>query len=251
MASRTQLQIVNRVLQRLREPQVTSVSANEYTQMLAGFLNDTMFTMCEGHDWTTFRTEVTFSSVADQTSYQLNILDTDGGAVTSGTPTNDESLLIYDAGNQPMVFDITAGATPFRLMQYDEDYRLGLHREGGVPKAATPHAFSAVMDYTGDIRVGWKFSLYPTPTAVRNYTATFWIPQQELSTNGDDDSTIIHLPPQPLFLGTLFLALNERGEEIGEPGNVAERRWLNALGAAREANMLSRGRTNRYEFVPS
>lgn len=251
MPSRTQLQLVNRVLQRLREPQVTSVSANEYTQLLAGFLNDIIFTMCEDHDWTTFRKEVTFSSVPSQTGYLLNLLDSEGGAVTSDTPTNDESLLLYDGYNQPLVFDVTSGSAPFRLVQYDEDYRLGLEREGDTPTSATPHAFSSVMDFTGDTRVGVKFNLYPTPTAVRDYTATFWIPQQELATNGDDNDTVISLPPQVLFLGTLFLALNERGEEIGEPGNVAERRWLRALGAAKEADMVSRGRTNRYEFIAS
>ena len=46
----------------------------------------------------------------------------------------------------------------------------------------------------------------------------------------------------------LFLAFNERGEEMGEPGNMAERRYATSLVDAIDADVQRTGRTNRLEF---
>ncbi len=69
----------------------------------------------------------------------------------------------------------------------------------------------------------------------RNFRALFYVPQEDLSTSDNTDATTeITLPTLPVIMGAVYYALNERGEEIGEPGNVAERRYVQAVTAAVE-----------------
>lgn len=84
---------------------------------------------------------------------------------------------------------------------------------------------------------GTVVALWPTPdNDCLEYRFEMHVPQGPLETDGTDDNTTILMPWRPLWLGALYLALNERGEEIGEPGNIADTRYRDALLDAIEQN---------------
>jgi hypothetical protein len=92
-------------------------------------------------------------------------------------------------------------------------------------------------------------TVYPAPlSADNNVTLRFWTPQPELAVDGTDDSTAVYLQERALYLGTLWLALNERGEELGEPGNATLTRYDQAKRDAMNYDIAMRGRTNQYEM---
>jgi hypothetical protein len=60
------------------------------------------------------------------------------------------------------------------------------------------------------------------------------VPQADLALDGTDDDTEIKLPALPIELYATYLALNERGEEMGQPGSLAAANAVDALGSALE-----------------
>jgi uncharacterized protein YydD (DUF2326 family) len=63
----TYLQLVNSVLRRLREDEVSSVSQNSYSKLIGEFVNDAKRTVEDSYDWTALRTTLTVST--DTTSF--------------------------------------------------------------------------------------------------------------------------------------------------------------------------------------
>ncbi|MGH3055164.1 MAG: hypothetical protein ACRDL7_09330, partial [Gaiellaceae bacterium] len=90
--------------------------------------------------------------------------------------------------------------------------------------------------------------LYPAPTAADVIELQLWTPAPVLLQDGTTDDVNILIPDRPVFQLALMYALNERGEEIGEPGNLAEQRWLSALAVAREKDIASAQRGDRYDW---
>jgi hypothetical protein len=56
------------------------------------------------------------------------------------------------------------------------------------------------------------------------------------------------MPSKILVLGATMLALNERGEELGEPGNIAERKFAAALAAEIELDRMRGVYPNQFEM---
>lgn len=84
---------------------------------------------------------------------------------------------------------------------------------------------------------GTVVAIWPAPdNDCLEFRFDMHVPQGPLELDGTDDATEITVPWRPLYLGGLYLALNERGEEIGEPGGVAERRYRDALLDAADQN---------------
>jgi hypothetical protein len=211
VAQQTYLQIVNKVLTKLREDTVTSVTYNDYSSLIGEFVNDAKKEVESAWDWAVLRTSVSFSSSIGVRTYSL----------ASGT--NDDSRLIYDETGCPMAFDVTAG-TQIQLYEYNEDR---LEREfllqTPVQTIEQPAYFSLTQ-----LGTGFQVNFLETPSAVRNYKFYFIVPQEDLSADGDTCT----VPWRPIRDLALMYALDERGEEIGEPGGRAERRYHESLANA-------------------
>lgn len=227
----TYLELVNRVLRRLREDEVQNFTA-EYSQLVADFVSEAHAEVLEAHDWSIFDTEITVSL-------------TDGTAEYNVTGTSQEAQLRYVADAPQVQWFESAVATqgqPIRQVSWQEYARLkniDTSQEG-----TQPTFFALRLDDDG-----WKVAVWPTPsTTGPELRMTFWNPEDRLDSDTDATSRTIMVPWRPVYLGGLYLALNERGEEIGEPGNMAETRYYTALAAAKESDVLNSGRTNRYEF---
>jgi hypothetical protein len=64
MALPTYLSIVNDVMVRLREPQVSSVSENTLSALVGKFVNDTKRSVADAYDWDAFNTAITVALTA-------------------------------------------------------------------------------------------------------------------------------------------------------------------------------------------
>lgn len=211
MAQQTYLQIVNAVLVKLRESTVGSPTASSYSTLIGAFVNDAKREVESAWNWAALRTAVTFTSVIGQVSYDLT------------AQTNEYSRLVYDQYDRPMVFDLTAGRQ-IRLCEYTEDELQGQYiLQDPVQTNEQPSIFS--LSQSGH---GFFINFLEQPTVVRNYKLFFYVPQQELS-NGSDVLTVPWAPVRDL---AHLYALDERGEEIGEPGSKAWMRYQSALASA-------------------
>jgi len=69
--STTYLNIVNEVLRRLREDEVSNVTQNTYSKMVGDFVNDAKQIVEDAHDWSALRTTVVVPTVENTTEYSL------------------------------------------------------------------------------------------------------------------------------------------------------------------------------------
>ena len=67
----TYLQLVNSVLRRLREDEVTTVGQNSYSKLIGEFVNDAKRTIEDAYDWTALRTTLTVSTTTETFNYVL------------------------------------------------------------------------------------------------------------------------------------------------------------------------------------
>lgn len=220
----TQLQIVNKILRRLRETTVASVSSTSYAQLIALFINEAKEMTEDAWFWTVNETAIDTSVLADGTlTYDL-------------TSTTDRSFLMrYHNENVPMAFDTTSGEERQLFdVSLKERNRIRETWNGDPDASAAPQVFAISTDADGR---GYTLSLvYPSNTA-RTWRTYWYIPQAELALDGTDDDTVILLPERPVYLTALSLAMNERGEEMGEPGQMVQAQAKDALAAAMELDM--------------
>jgi uncharacterized protein RhaS with RHS repeats len=220
----TQLQIVNKVLRRLREGTVTSVSSSSYAKLIAMFVNEAKELIEDTNFWT-----------ANETAIDTSILS-DGTLTYDLTGTSDRSFLIrYLGSDLPMAFDITDnGEGQLYDIPLKELNRVRDTWPGTIETSARPRAFAIQPDSDGR---GYTLSLLYGSSTARTWRTYWYAPQAELAIDGSDDSTQIILPERMIYLKALWLAANERGEEMGEPGSILEIQANNALAAALELDM--------------
>lgn len=242
----TLLEIVNKVLRRLRETEVAATTDTAYSQLIADFVADIHQEVME-YDWTSLQHTVEFDLVASQRTYDLARLTGDGGAVLSGRTTNLYSMLLLLAtAPQAWIFDDASDDTGDPMILVSREQLEYLYQTDRDQTQDDPFYFAL---YQSPTQEGFECAIWPLPTEARRIRMRFWTPQTDLDTDtAADDATELLVPWRPVYLGALYLALNERGEEMGEPGGVAENRYIRARGSAIEADSQARGLTGSYEF---
>lgn len=242
----TVLQIINRVLRRLREDTVVSLTETAYSLMLVDLLHDVHRECVERHDWSSMEHVINVPVDASQRVLDLSRLEADGGDVAAANRvTTNDSFLLFDCEGLPQawVFDDSSATEGEQLIYVDEPTMERLYQQDRDQTGTDPSYFSLRQSPDRD---GLQMTLYPPATAARHIRMRLWTPEDEIDSSTDTSRTPL-IPSTPLVLGTLMLALNERGEELGEPGNTAERRYYDALSGAIEADQNRRGFANRYE----
>lgn len=205
MATKTYLELVNDVLIRLRETTVGNVSYSAYSVLIGKWINDAKRMAEDLWDWQALSTAKTVTLVASTQDYTIAGL-------------NERARLEYQVDNplHARAFDTTTG-DPFELKeapyQWIVDQRTLL--AANPNNQAKPICFG-VRKIAGGTAVG----LYEVPTGARTWTFYFINPQDDLS----GDSDVLTIPYTPVILIALDMALNERGEEIGEPGTTVQQR---------------------------
>lgn len=186
MALPTYLSLVNEVLVRLREPQVTTVNENSVSSLVGLFVNDAKRECADAYDWDAFNFAVTVTTVADQY----------------------EGYSVTGAGVRCKVMDVINTSRQYPLEPMDHA-TLDLMAYGTAnPQKTTPfnYIFDGV-DSNGDAKVNF----WPIPDAAYNIRFSLNVPEENFSS--DSDTT--YLPKEPIVLGALARALVERGEDGG------------------------------------
>lgn len=238
----SQLTIVNNVLRELREDTVDSVADTEYSKLIGHFVNRAMEWAQDSYArWSVYITAVDDTWAADGSTVTIDV-----------TETNDRSFLMRDVDDDtlPAVYDITSGELGqcYDFPHQDVLKERALNTSGKT--VSTPRAFSITTDSDGrGFTMNIPFAVASTASA-RNWRAYWYIPQAALALDGTDDSTEVTLPARPIELYALYLALNERGEEMGQPGGQSEMRSRDALAVAIENDPehLKRGMGLAFNF---
>lgn len=184
MANKTYLQLVNDVLVRLRENEVTAVTDTAYSKLIGKFVNDAKRQVEDAYNWNALSETVTVSTSADLFNYVL----TDSGI----------RFRVFDVLNDSSNWFLNNASTT----QMDEWFLVD------TPEKGSPRYFNFNgVDSNGDTQV----DLYPIPDGV--YTINFNIikPQEEFTTN----ATQIKVPAEPVIFLAYAKALAERGEDGG------------------------------------
>ena len=180
----TYLDLVNNVLRRLREDEVTTVNANTYSKMVSDFINDAKNFVQNAWDWSQLRSTLTITTAADDYTYSL-----------TGSQDYGKILhLINDTSNLTMEYRPQSW--------FDEQYLINTPASG----APEYYTFNGV-DSNGDSQI----DVYPKPDGVYNLRFDVVKRQADLTS----DSTNLLVPEKPVIHLAVALLARERGETGG------------------------------------
>ena len=178
------LTIVNEVLRRLREDEVSAVANTTYSKMVGDFVNDAKRIVEDSHAWSTLRTTIVVPTVANTTEYSL----TNAG----------ERVKIYSAINDTSNF----------FMRYESPnwFNNAYYISGEVTGTPDSYTFSGI-----DSNEDTTILVYPKPDAV--YSMRFDLIAREAELVNDTDTTV--LPKNAIIHNAVALLARERGETGG------------------------------------
>jgi hypothetical protein len=201
MASPTYLELVNDVLIRLRENEVTSVSDNAYSKLIGKYVNDAKRIVEDSYNWNALSDTLSATTGADVFNYVL---------VGSGQRFSVIDV-INDTSKAYVKLKTTADMDSLFLLSTTEK---------GAPRY---YNFNGT-NTNGDTQV----DLYPIPDGVYNLRFNLIKPQLPLSSN----STQLLVPAEPVILGAVARAIAERGEDGGLGANEIYALYKQSLGDA-------------------
>lgn len=180
----TYLDLVNSVLRRLREKEVTSVQDTSYSKLIGEFVNDSKRICEDSYNWNALTETLSAVTGADIFNYIL---------IGSGQRFRILDV-IDDTSNAMLELQTSAQMNQLFLIQTAQK---------GAPKY---YNFNGV-DENGDTQV----DLYPIPDGVYNLRFNIIKPQIPLSADNDK----ILIPYEPVIFGAVARAMAERGEDGG------------------------------------
>ena len=180
----TYLQLVNSVLRRLRENEVSNVSENSYSRLIGEFVNDAKRSVEDSYDWTALRTTLTVSTIDSVFNYTL-----------------------IGSQNKMKILDVVNDTSNF-FMQYKSSHWMNnAFLIDDVP-LGTPQFYSFNgVDANGDNGV----DLYPKPDKVYQVRFNVVLRTHDFTT----DSDILAIPSSPVVQLATALGARERGETGG------------------------------------
>ena len=198
----TYLELINGVLKRLRETEVTTANETTYSAMIGEFINDAKKEIELAAQWTGLRTTLTVATAVGTQSYTMTGAYQNSIIKTAMSDTENRLLT-----RRPRVWwnqkTILNDATSSKVSDYVLD---------GV-------------DATGQL----KILVFPTPDSIEQLKFDMVIPQADLSS----DSTVMTIPSNPVLQLAFALALRERGETDGfsyqEQMRIADRALQDAI----------------------
>ena len=190
MARKSYLQIVNDVLIRLREPEVTSVNDTAYSKLIGKYVQDAQRQVEDAYNWNALTNTLTMNTVA-------NLFN--GVLVGSGTRFRVLSI----------INDTSDWFLDYKSSNEMDDLFLNQSIQAGPPRY---YNFNGV-DPAGDTQV----DLYPIPDGV--YVIRFNIIQPQDPLQYDIDEILV--PAEPVIFLAYAKALAERGEDGGMSSSEA------------------------------
>jgi hypothetical protein len=183
MALPTYLELVNDVLIRMREPEVSTVNENTLSKLVGKLVNDAKRQVEDAYSWNALTNTLMIETVADTYGYVLT-----------------------NSGMRFKVIDVQDTTSRYQLNNIDTRTMSTYLLNDPNPGKPLYYNFNGVHT-TGDTKVDF----YPVPTAGLTLYFNLYVPQAELAT----DSSTMLAPKEPVVLGAFARALVERGEDGG------------------------------------
>ena len=180
----TYLQLINNVLIRLRETQVSTNNETSYSTLIGLFVNDAKRQIEDAFSWNVLGQTVTITTVAATYVYSMT------GA--------GQKFQVQDAINTTS----NIGLQNISFVEMNR-YQNLVPTTNGIPQY---YAFDGV-DASGDTKV----VLYPRPDGVYNIPFSLTVPQATLAADG----TSVLVPDNLVVQNAYARALVERGEDGG------------------------------------
>ena len=179
----TFLQIVNRILERMRESTVATYNETDYSTLVADLVNQVAAEIQEAWYWHAMRETYSVSAIAGTTNYSL----TDAGS----------NAVVIDGWNTTTNQRMARGT----VRRFDENFFGTASVATGNPYEYIPAGVDANYDLTIDI--------WPSPASTNALKFTVYVPQADLS-NG---ATVPLVPQNVLMEETIARLKVERGDE--------------------------------------
>lgn len=180
--------LVNSVLRRLRETEVSSVADNAYSKLIGEFVNDAKRQVEDSYSW---------NALSD--------------TLTAVTANGIFNYVLVGSGQRFRIIDVINDTDDFNLkyQTVQEMNRLFLmsSSELGSPRY---YNFNGT-DANGDTQV----DIYPIPDGVYNVRFNVIKPQPKLVSDAD----ILLVPEEPVIFNATARAMAERGEDGGIQSN--------------------------------
>ena len=196
----TYLQIINTVLRRLREDEVTTYDQSDYSKLIGDFVNETKREVEDAWNWVQLRSTVQISTVSGTFRYNLT-----------------------SAGNRYRVLQVVNDTQDYEMSLAPYKW-MNLQHTTGNTQTASPSYYDINGNNSGNPNV----DLFPVPDAAYTINFNMIIPQTDFS----DGTTELTVPSWPVILGTYAKALSERGEDGGLQFAEAARMYDTALSDA-------------------
>ena len=192
------LELVNDVLVRLRENEVSAVGDTPYSKLISKFVNDAKRQVEDAYNWNALSETLTVTTAPDLFNYVMT---------GSGQRFRVLDALCLETDNF-LKFATTRDMDNWFLNQ--------------TPQKDFPYYYNFNgVDANGDTQV----DIYPIPDAIYNINFNIIKPQATLTTNSDT----ITVPSEPVVFLAYAKAIAERGEDAGVTANEAYQLYLSSL----------------------
>jgi hypothetical protein len=178
------IQLVNSVLRRLRETEVSSVNDNAYSKLIGDFVNDAKRNVEDSYNWNSLSDTLTAVTATDIFNYVL--------------VGSQQRFRVIDVLNDTSDVIVRNASTRWMNQQF-----LLNPTQKGAPQY---YNFNGT-DANGDTQV----DLFPVPNGVYNIRFNVILPQPLLEADADN----LLVPYEPVIFLAYAKALAERGEDGG------------------------------------
>ena len=181
----TYLDLVNAVLRRLREDEVTTVSESDYSRLIGDFVNDAKRLVEDAWDWTALRQEFSIESIVGTNTYSLTDFSVRSKIISVHNETTNQVI-------------------PRESLQRVRR----MHLENNGAQGSVQYYTIDNVDSNNDLQIRF----FATPAFVHNFTV-YGVKRTDDMTL-DSDETLI--PSAPIVQWAYSYALRERGETGGQ-----------------------------------
>lgn len=179
------LELVNDVLVRLREDEVTAVTDTPYSKLISKYVNDAKRIVEDSYEWAGLTETLTVTTANGLFNY-----------VMTGAGQRFKVLDVINSEDNLFLNYVTTSVMNGWFLNAD-------NTQTGSP---THYNFNGV-NANGDTQV----DVYPIPDGVYNVFFNIYKPQDALSANSD----VLIVPSEPVIKYAYAMAVAERGEDGG------------------------------------
>jgi hypothetical protein len=200
----TYTQIINKVLRRLREDEISSPTDSTYATLIGDFVNETKREVEDAWKWNALRQQIQVTTAASTNGYSIT-------GAGKRFKFIDQKRRLYDATNNGYIWPGESAVLKRNLLT---DASTGLPMKYYIEG----------VDASGDPKVYF----YSLPDGVYTINFNVVVPQADLSASSD----VLTVDEWPVVLGTYAKAIAERGEDSGRTSGEAMNRYATALSDA-------------------